>query len=146
LPPKWEYVVGRINYADVKRVMNDAGSDGWEAFAVTPRDDQACLVFFKRPVQTPVSGRDIRAVHSHESIRLLIREKVASGILPAHGTARIWGGPANGETCLACNDTIANTETLIQCVGELDRALQFHVTCFFLWSAERDTPGTQPST
>ena len=34
-----------------------------------------------------------------ESLRLLIRGKLASGVRPGHECTKVFGGPSNGETC-----------------------------------------------
>ena len=75
-----------------------------------------------------------------KSLRLLIREKLESGALPRNGLRRVWGGPGNGESCIACNETIAKTQFVMEGMGEDGSALQFHVACFSLWNAKRTGP------
>ena len=80
-----------------------------------------------------------------EPLRILIREKLARGLLPREDCSKVFGGPANGETCVACSDTVAKTQLVMEYVGEhYPRALQFHVVCFYIWDSERRTPGYEP--
>ena len=43
------------------------------------------------------------------TLRLLIQSKLAAGQLPQDGIPRMWVGPANGECCDACEETIHPT-------------------------------------
>lgn len=77
-----------------------------------------------------------------ESVRALIREKLADGRLPHNSIPRIWGGPADGETCDACDKEIPKGQFVMEGVSTdlAKRALQFHVACLHLWVLERLTP------
>ena len=50
---------------------------------------------------------------------LTISEKLHSRHLPLDIMRRIWGGPAGGQICGACD------------------AARFHVPCFYLWDDAR---------
>ena len=76
-----------------------------------------------------------------ESLRLLIRAKLADGHLPHDSIPRVWGGPGNDETCVACEKVITKANFVMEGVGEGLRAIQFHVQCFYIWDTERDVPG-----
>jgi hypothetical protein len=76
-----------------------------------------------------------------ESLRLLIRAKLADGRLPHDSIPRVWGGPGNDETCVACEQVITKANFVMEGVGEGLRAIQFHVQCFYIWDTERDVPG-----
>jgi hypothetical protein len=73
-----------------------------------------------------------------KALRRLIRDKLASGLLPADECTKVLGGPANGEACDACGATITKAELLLECIGDrYAKAHLFHVRCFYLWDAER---------
>ena len=79
-------------------------------------------------------------------LRLLIREKVATGCLPRTSTPRISGGPGQGETCDGCGSTVTRAQMLME--GALDAqgcGIRFHVSCFALWDAERQLAGHEPT-
>lgn len=85
-----------------------------------------------------------------ESLRLLIRAKLGQGLLPYNSIPRVWGAPASGETCDACDLVIEAPSMVIEGITLSDgnnpshaydrrRPLQLHVMCFYLWDAERRT-------
>lgn len=76
-----------------------------------------------------------------ESLRILIREKLESGVLARNSIHRVWGGPGNGEICVACDTTIAQSQFVMEGIGEHLKALQFHVVCFSIWDSERRVRG-----
>jgi hypothetical protein len=77
-----------------------------------------------------------------DSLRILIRAKLADGRLPRDGIPRVWGRPGNGETCVACEAEITRSNFMMEGVGEGLRAVQqFHIQCFYVWDSERDAPG-----
>jgi hypothetical protein len=83
---------------------------------------------------------------SEEPLRLLIRNKLASGVLPGHDCTKVLGGASNGETCDACGELIGKTQLVMDCIGEhYPKTLQFHVRCFYIWDSERGAPGAEPS-
>ena len=83
---------------------------------------------------------------SEESLRILIREKLASGVVPGHECTKIFGGPSNGETCDGCGEVIAKTQLMMDCVGEhYPKTLQFQVRCFYIWDSERRALGEEGS-
>ena len=77
---------------------------------------------------------------SEESLRLLIQNKLASGVLPGHDCTKVFGGVSNGETCDGCGVPVAKTQMVMECIGEhYPKVLQFHVRCFYIWDSERRT-------
>lgn len=72
-----------------------------------------------------------------KSLRLLIRGRLQSGVLPRYGLQRVSGGPGKGEGCVACDEIIAETQFAMQGTGEHRTVLHFHVGCFSLWGIER---------
>ena len=73
-----------------------------------------------------------------EALRSLIRGKLQDGRLPFH-LPRFWGGPAQGQTCDACDRLIAE-QMLVQGIARVGwdrRPIQMHVDCFALWDQER---------
>jgi hypothetical protein len=76
------------------------------------------------------------------SLRLLIRRKLAAGSLPHNSITRFWGGPPDGEDCDACEEVISADQILMEGISTLtNQGLQFHVECFYIWDMERDVPG-----
>ena len=84
----------------------------------------------------------------HQSLCLLIRAKLESGLLPYDHISRIWGAPGNGETCDGCDSVIDASELVMEGISLADgsrllgavdrrRPLQLHVECFYLWDKER---------
>ena len=77
-----------------------------------------------------------------DALRLIIRRKLAQGDLPNDSIPRFWGGPANGEQCNACEETISNAQFVMEGISTTtNQGLQLHVECFYLWDEERDEPG-----
>jgi hypothetical protein len=83
---------------------------------------------------------------SEESLRLLIRDKLASGVLPGHDCTKVFGGASNGETCDGCGEIVAKAQLVMECIGEhYPKALQFPVQCFYIWDSERGASGAEGS-
>jgi hypothetical protein len=77
-----------------------------------------------------------------DTLRLIIRRKLANGGLPHNNIPRIWGGPGSGEECDACEDVIRAGQLLMEGVSTTtNQGIQLHVECFSLWDRERDAPG-----
>ena len=74
-----------------------------------------------------------------ESLRLFIRRKIQNGRLPHAGIRRIWSSPSDGQTCDACDATLAKEQLLMEGItlGLGRRRFQFHVRCFQIWDHER---------
>jgi hypothetical protein len=73
-----------------------------------------------------------------KSLRLLIRGRLESGVLPRNGLQRVSGAPGNGESCVACSEIIAKSQFAMEGTGEHRTVFQFHVGCFSLWDVERN--------
>jgi hypothetical protein len=78
-------------------------------------------------------------------LRLIIRAKLADGRLPHDHIPRLWGGPGNGETCDACEETVSKAQMIMEGIGTAGGGVQFHVACFYLWDSERQVIGHEPS-
>lgn len=78
-----------------------------------------------------------------ESLRILIREKLASGGLVRNGIQGVSGGPGKGQVCVACGNTIGKSQFVTEGIstGEPRKALLFHVVCFSIWDSERKVLG-----
>ena len=77
-----------------------------------------------------------------ETLRRLIRNKLADGRLPQNSIPRLWGGAGNGETCDACEEIITKTQFVMEGVSTTGGlGIQFHVGCLHLWDAENCAPG-----
>jgi hypothetical protein len=74
-----------------------------------------------------------------ESLRLLIRRKIQNGRLSHAGIRRIWSSPSNGQTCDACDATLAKKQLLMEGItlGLSRRRFQLHARCFQIWDHER---------
>jgi hypothetical protein len=73
-----------------------------------------------------------------ETLRRLIRTKLADGRLPQNSIPRVWGGASNGETCDGCEELVAKTQFVMEGVSTTGgKGIQFHVACFYLWEVER---------
>ena len=70
-----------------------------------------------------------------ELLRTLIRTKLRSGRLPYDSIPRVWGGPADGETCDACEIVSLGDELVIEGLALAGgrKPLQLHVMCFGIW-------------
>jgi len=82
----------------------------------------------------------------YEAIRVLVREKLRDGRLPFDSIRKLWGGPAAGEKCDACDQPIARQQVIIEGISSTlrdkstlrnKRPIQFHVRCFQIWDEER---------
>jgi hypothetical protein len=74
-----------------------------------------------------------------ESLRALIRRKLADGALSYRRTPQVWAGPGHDEVCGACDIAIANEHFAIETPPTADGVpvVHFHVRCFHLWVDEQ---------
>lgn len=79
------------------------------------------------------------------TLRLLIRGKLADGRLPHDHIPRMWGGPGDGETCDGCDETVTKGQMIMEGLDTSGCGVQFHVACFYVWDAEREVSGHEPS-
>lgn len=77
------------------------------------------------------------------ALRLLIRHKLADGRLQRPRIAIVWGGPAKGETCVACEELIPRGKLVIEGIASAHPTgtACFHLRCFQFWESERAKPG-----
>lgn len=61
--------------------------------------------------------------------------------------ARFWGGPADGEMCDACDQSITKQQLVMEGISSAPsdrpkdkKPIQLHVKCFQIWDAERRAP------
>ena len=73
------------------------------------------------------------------TLRTLIRDKLAAGRLPLNKMTRLWGGPADGEVCDACDKPITKQQLVMKGVSGA-KPMQLHVQCFQFWETERLKP------
>ena len=89
-----------------------------------------------------------KAAVDHQSLRLLIRAKLESGLLPYDSIPRIWGAPSEGETCDGCDLAIEPPDMVMEGISLSDgtmavpgvdrrKPLHLHVQCFYLWDTAR---------
>ena len=86
-------------------------------------------------------GQPHNPVMTQPSLRVLIQEKLAAGRLPTDHIARIWGGPGNGETCDGCEETVTESQGLMENLDARGGRVYLHVACFYLWDVERQMYG-----
>jgi hypothetical protein len=77
-----------------------------------------------------------------EAIRVVIRQKLQDGRLPLDSMPRLWGGPADGEMCDACDMLITKEQLVMEGIAstlsdEKPVQFHFHVSCFHIWDHER---------
>ena len=76
----------------------------------------------------------------------LISTKLNDGGLPQDSIPRLWGGPGNGETCQACDETVLKGQLMMEGIGkDGGKGVQFHVKCFYLWDSLRIVEGHRAS-
>ena len=80
-----------------------------------------------------------------ERLRVIIRDKLTSGVLPQDSIPRVWGGPGQNERCDACEELVMKPQMLMEGIGESGRGIQMHVKCFYVWDKEREPVGHAPS-
>jgi hypothetical protein len=80
-------------------------------------------------------------------LRALIHEKLVARRLPYTRIPLAWGGrPGNGETCDGCEQTVTKNQMLLENLDAVGSGVQFHVSCFHVWEAERQLHGPEPRT
>jgi hypothetical protein len=82
------------------------------------------------------------------ALRILIQQKLDDGRLPQNSIPRVWGGPGNGENCLACDEVVLAGQLLMEGISTDTNnrmGVQFHVKCFYLWDTLRKVKGHQAS-
>lgn len=74
-----------------------------------------------------------------DTLRALIRTKLADGRLPRNSVPRVWGGPGNGETCDGCEEIVTKDQFVMEGISLANgrKPLQLHVACFNIWDDER---------
>jgi hypothetical protein len=78
-----------------------------------------------------------------EALRILIREKLASGGLARTGIQGVSGGPGKGQICVACGTIIGKGRVVMEGIGSPlsdKKPVQFHDRCFQIWDLERRVP------
>lgn len=95
------------------------------------------------PCRDSVSRFEKAAAMEDSTLRLLIRDKLADGRLQRPRIAIVWGGPANGETCVACEELIPKGKLVIEGItgARPTGTACFHLRCFQFWDSERTRPG-----
>jgi len=74
----------------------------------------------------------------HEShIRQAIVVKLRSGALPATPPIKVWGGPARGQPCAACDVNIERHTAEIEVDASDGCQRAYHPACFQILDSER---------
>jgi hypothetical protein len=74
-------------------------------------------------------------------LRVLIREKLAHGRLPHDHAPRMRSRPGNGGTCDGCEETVTESQGLMENLDARGGRVYFHIACFYLWDVERQMYG-----
>lgn len=83
------------------------------------------------------------------ALRTLVRQKLLDGRLPLNKISRLWGGPADGEICDACDKPITKQQLIMEGFVSMPtdkKPIQFHLQCFQFWETERHRGGGQERT
>ena len=74
-----------------------------------------------------------------KEIYLIVRAKLANGMLPMNSIPRVWGGAGHGETCDACEEPITKDQFVLEGLSVADpkRGIQLHSECFYIWDRLR---------
>ena len=75
-----------------------------------------------------------------DTLRVLIRTKLADGLLPPNSVKWLVRAPSKGHRCDACSTDILPRQHLIQGGTALGVTFLFHLQCFYLWDEERQAP------
>jgi hypothetical protein len=76
----------------------------------------------------------------NDALRVLIRTKLADGLLPQNSIKWLVRAPSNGHRCDACSLEILDRQHLVQGATKLGATFLFHLQCFYLWDEERQPP------
>ena len=74
---------------------------------------------------------------SSPSVRLLIRTKLAAGILPTARIMNAWRGRGNGTRCNACAEVLTWNDVMVDGFTSSMTVFRFHIRCFEIWDDER---------
>ena len=78
-------------------------------------------------------------------LRLLIQEKLADGRLPHDPFPSIRSRQGNRETCDGCDGIVTRAQMLMEILDARGCRVQVHLACYYLWIAERQAYGREPS-
>jgi hypothetical protein len=73
-----------------------------------------------------------------QELRLIARERIATGQLPSEGPSRMWGGYGTGQICSLCDKPIEahDVEYEAELTGAAVQTFRFHVVCQSVWQLE----------
>ena len=71
-----------------------------------------------------------------ESLRLLTREAIRSGMIPNRRPERVWGGPGGNERCSICNGTVGQLGLFLEFMPNRGEEYPVHIACFAAWKLE----------
>jgi hypothetical protein len=77
-------------------------------------------------------------------LRLLIQDKLADGRLPHDPFPSIRSRQGNRETCDGCEGTVTRAQMLMEILDARGCRVQVHLSCYYLWVAERQAYGREP--
>jgi hypothetical protein len=72
-----------------------------------------------------------------QALRLLIRQRLAAGVLPTGRMMRAWQGLGNRTLCHACAEVLAWDDGMVEGFTAMGAVMRFHTGCFELWDDER---------
>jgi hypothetical protein len=80
-----------------------------------------------------------------DTLRRLIRNKLADGNLPSGELGAVSQTYGSGEACDACAKHVSPSDVLYRVYGAGYRRFHFHHACFSIWRAERALTLASPS-
>jgi len=72
-------------------------------------------------------------------LRVIIRLKVATGVLPKDAPVMMWAGYGTGKVCGACDVPTTKKDVEYDVDMADGRTFSFHQLCITLWHQERAT-------
>jgi hypothetical protein len=72
-------------------------------------------------------------------LRLIARERIATGMLPCAVKSHIWAGHGSGTLCDLCDKPIRSDEVEYEVedkAGEAVETFRFHMVCQAVWQLE----------
>jgi hypothetical protein len=126
-----------VSVADFRTAVQGVAAQA--DFAITHRACYGCGIIGDHLGLTPEAADEpARAAMDEDSLRLLIRRKMAEGRLPRTRIPRLWGGTGIEGVCAACDGAISKHFVALTAL-DVGMTTTFHVRCFRLWEGERRT-------
>jgi len=87
-----------------------------------------------------------------DELERVAKQRIRTGELPCHPTARMWGSHGTGALCSLCDRPIRPEEVEYEVAlaadgdsGRGEHVLRFHLACHAIWQAECVREGGAPA-